>query len=615
MRLPRAVPLGAGETPASFASRFAANYGLTAREFCLDWNVQFQRVVDGDREAVAKIAGLGGVPVEALMAHAFVRTEGRSYLHRGQILVRQVLRRSRVHVCPACCLADIEAASALPPEIAPHGRAAWLIEAVRTCPVHRIALTEVAHDLTPNALHDCAHHMAKAVPKLDARLARALRRDPSGLEAYIFGRLDGAPQAAFLDGLPLYVAIRCCEMIGAVAVFGRTANLKRLTDDDWWRAGAAGYPIVAGGPEAIGGFLEDLQRTYPYGRSSNEGPQALFGRLYQWLAFGAENPAYDPLRALLADYIGTHLPLGPGDAVFGRPVTIRTLHSVRTLSKETGLHPKRLRKVLRAAGIVDDDQMVLTYGNAVFPAQEANLVVRRALGAMSFPKAGAYLNAPRVQIELLAKQGFIKPCVPARAFSAADHYAQADLDEFLGRLSAGAVLVKKPKPRQMNIPAAARRACCSAADILNMILDRKLSWVGRLTSERGYIAVLVDVEEIRSKTRGAETGGLTRRPASKRLRTAEKVVDALIKAGHLRTFIARDPINHCPQVLISHEEMDRFCRKYVSLFTLAEELGQHFRRVLKALDARGVEPAFKRKTIGARFYARAELKLDRDSDV
>jgi hypothetical protein len=39
-----------------------------------------------------------------------------------------------------------------------------------------------------------------------------------------------------------------------------------------------------------------------------------------------------------------HLLYGrPGDVVFGKPVEGRTLHSVRTLSAETGLHPKRLR--------------------------------------------------------------------------------------------------------------------------------------------------------------------------------------------------------------------------------------------------------------------------------
>ena len=36
--------------------------------------------------------------------------------------------------------------------------------------------------------------------------------------------------------------------------------------------------------------------------------------------------------------------------MFGKTVERRTLHSVRTLSAETGLHPKRLRRLLRASG-------------------------------------------------------------------------------------------------------------------------------------------------------------------------------------------------------------------------------------------------------------------------
>jgi hypothetical protein len=71
-----------------------------------------------------------------------------------------------------------------------------------------------------------------------------------------------------------------------------------------------------------------------------------------------------------------------------------------------------------------------------------------------------------------------------------------------------------------------------------VILGGEQSWVGELACERGYLAVLVDLDEIREKIRGHETGGPTRRPASKRLRTADPVIDALIKAGHLRSFIA-----------------------------------------------------------------------------
>jgi hypothetical protein len=79
------------------------------------------------------------------------------------------------------------------------------------------------------------------------------------------------------------------------------------------------------------------------------------------------------------------------------------------------------------------------------PPRAASEVVRQAQGALSLLKAGTYLNAPRVHIELLAENDFIKPHVPARAFAAADKYAVADLDDFLGRLFERAHPVRKAK--------------------------------------------------------------------------------------------------------------------------------------------------------------------------
>jgi hypothetical protein len=112
-----------------------------------------------------------------------------------------------------------------------------------------------------------------------------------------------------------------------------------------------------------------------------------------------------------------------------------------------------------------------------------------------------------VHIHLLAKNKFILPCVPAAKFSANNQYAISDLDAFLKRLLDGAHVVRKPKPGQASIPAAAKRACCSAADILDLILDCELAWVGQASGERGYLSVRVDVDEIRTKVRGADHGG------------------------------------------------------------------------------------------------------------
>ena len=129
---------------------------------------------------------------------------------------------------------------------------------------------------------------------------------------------------------------------------------------------------------------------------------AIFGRIYQVLEYGREDPSYDGVRDLVGHFIRTRFPVGPGDVVFGKPVMERRLHSIRTLSTETRLHPKRLRKLLEAAGALPEGSDDLSGGNCLFDAQRGSIVALEAVAAtLSVRKAGEYLNAPRVQRDRL----------------------------------------------------------------------------------------------------------------------------------------------------------------------------------------------------------------------
>jgi len=264
--------------------------------------------------------------------------------------------------------------------------------------------------------------------------------------------------------------------------------------------------------------------------------------------------------------------------------------------------------LLRAAGIIDETQMALADHNVTFDAQAGSAVVQKAKGTLSRSAAGRYLNAPRVQIGLLAKNKFINPVMAATAFGAVDQFAVSDLDDFLGRLFAGTDIVPTPKPNQADIPTAAARACCSSVEVLHLLLGRKLKWADRQAGIDGYMSVLVDVEELREKVRGAVHGGLTGVALQKRLTTNSKVVRALINGGHLKTFTTINPINKCRTVVVAEAEAAKFEQQYVSLFVLAKERGKHFLEVKKELEADGIAPALDPVKIGASFYRRARLR-------
>jgi hypothetical protein len=230
-----------------------------------------------------------------------------------------------------------------------------------------------------------------------------------------------------------------------------------------------------------------------------------------------------------------------------------------------------------------------------------------ASATLSVRKAGEYLNAPRVQRDMLYRTGLIVPRVRASDHGAADQFAPADLDAFLDRLIDGAEPVEAAGAGQADIPDAAKQACCGAAEIVRLILDRKLERKWRLAGERGYMSILVDVEEIRALVRGPDHAGLTGLEIKDKLSTTAKVAAALIKHGHLATITVVNPVNRCPTVIVPAEKVERFEREYISLFTLAKQQGRRFRKVKQKLDAADIRPALDPEKVGATFYRRTDL--------
>src|SRR5260370_13971187 len=96
----------------------------------------------------------------------------------------------RFGVCPECIKHDI-ANTNCQPQLAPYGRALWQIDAIKTCPIHDLALVTIAEDMTPGQMHDFAHHAAPALAGLDHLIDQAERRRPTGLENYVMTRLGG----------------------------------------------------------------------------------------------------------------------------------------------------------------------------------------------------------------------------------------------------------------------------------------------------------------------------------------------------------------------------------------------------------------------------------------
>ncbi|WP_191970938.1 TniQ family protein [Methylobacterium soli] len=605
MSLHPAVEFGAGETPPSFASRLACRSGVpNARVFCSEMGIGFAGIVAGREPALASLARLVEMDVRLLRDQAIVAAEP-GYRLRGQDLARHSLARTRVRICPLCLAEDIQRSSH-PPASSAYGRATWCVAHLRTCDVHAVALLELDPPLGRATANDFAAVAARHIDGLGAMADAAQRREVSGLERYLLARLNGeATSAPWLDEMPFHAAAKVCEMIGAVATYGRRANLNRLGEDDWHVAGARGYAIASGGPSVVDRFLTDLRLSHKEGWLVANGPTAWFGRLYQWLAHYNENPAYDGLRQVVSDNLIGNVPLAPGERLFGKAVTVRKLHSLRTAYLETGLHPTRLRKVLSFTGHIAPDHSALSDHAVVFDAAATAGLLGRLSTALTFLELGPYLNTNRVQAKLLVEAGFIKPVVDGADEEVGWRcYAREDADAFLDALNAKAESVELIPEGAACILDAAKRACCHSREIVSLILGGQLAWVGRQRAERGYDAILVQVGEVRRHVRGRDLDGIPLSAAYKVLRTNWRVLNALVDNGIIATSIQRHPVNRAPLAVVSHEELRRFQDTYVSLVAFAEELGVHHLKLKRALAERGVHPELAPDRFHASFYRR-----------
>jgi len=601
------VPLLTGETVTGFCSRLAAIHKTTSvRTFLRYLGRRFTPIVFGHAAALDDLADLTGVSPAEIARSSSVRAAGH-ITHRGEVFPMTMSRRTRTFVCPRCLAEDGEHARRMPIE-ASYARMIWSLTPIRACPRHHVLLREIGGPIHASEAYDFSRAIWPHLPRMDRYADAAEQVPPSAAEAYLASRFEEHREASpLLDQMPWYAASRTCEAVGAAALFGPAVTLGSLALPEKRKAADVGFEIVHGGEPAVSRFLDDLLRKHYTREGPNDGPGAMYGILNHLLT----RPTVDPGYALLRDIVFRHAldaaPFGPGDVVVGLPVVHRRTHSVMTAAAEAGQHPHRLRKILIAEGIIPPDAS--RSGDEVFSAVFAAPILRRATKLLNLRAMAEHLQTTYSYAKMLATHGFIEPfksdMVGEKVIRA--RFARADVDAFMDRLSDGAVVHPRPERPLMDIPRAAKRTYCPMPDVIRMILDRELRWVGVDPDRAGFHAILVDADEILARVRGPEHDGYTMQTLRVRMKVGQRVVQALIAGDYLPQVMRPNPVNRHPDWIVLPETVDAFERTYVALSELAARWEVNAFKLKTDLDRRGVKPATRRDQVGASFYLRDRL--------
>lgn len=601
------MDVGEGEMPSDFASRLAARACRDSlRDFCLDFGLDTQGIVQGTRTAIETLADLAGADLGSLLDEAYFDLGKRRFAYKGQLLTRANIGRDKVRVCPACMAADVENAS-FRISARSHRRSEWVLSGIRTCRTHCMALADLGSHSEIGSSHDTSRAIAFALPRLTSMTRNAVLRLPSAFETYVRGRLAGTDGSAYLDGLPLHVALRLAHVVGAVATRGTGVLLDTMDEADRWECEAAGFAILDDGEPGLREFLDGLQSRFRSERG-DWGPKALYGRLYEWLAHENADMDYEPVRALMMKHAAETLPVGVNDRMFGREFPARRLHSIHSAGLQSGLHPKRLRKLLKEEGLIDAASDDLSDDRVTFDSDAADVFLAKVGKAMTLRSAASYLGIPRPLDVDLVKANLLTPFVRGGTEILKDHaFLRADLDAFLKKLETKIDPDLVVDDRFADIPTAARRSCCPSTRIVQLLVAKTLHRVARDPDAEGFLSILVDVDEVRRHVTGPDHGGIPLRSVERMLGTSTPVVTGLIASSLLAPTTVVNPVMKRQQTVIRPEELARFRKEYVFLNGLAKERGVHFRKMLGDLKLAGIRPVMDPAVLKATLYRRIDV--------
>ncbi|RDD72765.1 TniQ family protein [Paracoccus versutus] len=350
MRLGLSLPILPRETLPSFVSHVAQKNGSRhVQDFVEDMGLSWRRILQCDSDAVLGLADLIGVDAETLAADSFAPLGDGFLRFRGHDLPRSFLDRSVLKFCPICVGADRDSHGRT------WGRGLWQIDSLHVCPDHGAMLEGLEPPDYPRCPHDFAGRIADHRGRVDAVMAPGAGYDATRFARYLSDRLHHQYHhdiPSWLDNLPVDVAARLCENVGALSNLGPDACPKVLTLNERVDAAATGFAICAQGPDVLREIYDTARRNSP---SVKGGLHADFGFYIRWLQRLAQPERHQPILDHFRDFVLESYPLALGQEVLGRVCQQRRWFTWTELGRHYDISPGRIARFQRAVGVVGDD--------------------------------------------------------------------------------------------------------------------------------------------------------------------------------------------------------------------------------------------------------------------
>lgn len=573
------------ETFYSFAGRLAAVNGVSLHDFVTDFGLRkngFFALHSDVIQAIAQLADLNPSQIDEMVSWTGLPLEGVRMAYRGEQIVSRAIRNPEVRGCPDCLRQDAEGASQ--PVAAMAMRGHWLLRHCHVCLLHRKLLVPIWSTTRPSVRDDIQAKLSELSSSLIGRKFAGTVVVPSAFDIWLDRRLETMADDTWLGQHPLHVIATMCELVGRLIAYEASAAGRGGDAIDLHRTYAAGFDCMIGGQVA----LEQLLDRRLNHRAPTDGPQKVFYPLYRKLgAVLTYDPGFHNFRDLIRERVLDTWPMATGEIVMGTAVLKRKLHSIASLSQETGEDSGTLRRRLAAKQIIDpgDDRPdaqitfpVLAYDR--FATDLSELVfqadVREAMGATE------------PQFDGLVAEGLIAPLVAGqnlrRIWSMDDGLA------ILARLQPTALSITPGEDGWVQLQDAARQFRAPLSKIFDAVDQGRLV-VGKVTGSEGYGAIHLRADEIVAMFRNPQHVGLA--PSAFGVSVGVKTggaIQLLIDQGYMTVTELTDARTGVTHQRVLDPDATSFHAQFLTVRTAAAETGVSSWKLSGLLRARGIIP-------------------------
>jgi len=483
------------ETPMSWAARQAALHtGGRVVPFLNDLKVPAVELARGQRDAVERLCETAGQDPDPVFANNIEALGNRRYKLRGCEFSAEFKTGVVTRFCPLCLEEDRDGHNL--PRAAMRHRLHWRLAPVRTCRKHRIPLTDVRLGKWNDMLHE-VQAMDDAVSAASVSAQSSETRDPSLLQSYVEGRLEGATGPDWLDNQAIDQACRAAEILGGLMTFGPEQKTAKMTEDMWDTAGRIGWPLVNDGDAAIREFLRERLLT-AVRKDGHPSPRTSYGMLYGWLFSSRLSKDPGPIRDVVRDIIIENVPLVPGQMLLGKQINAPRLACITSIASAERLHPKTLANILKLVGVIDATQPTKGARNVVVDYALAKPFIERVKHTIPVTQVPAILAASRPMVAALIELGQLRRIqnhdeLKSKVGKAIDGRSIKQVMSFIKDEIA---VVDKPLEEHVALAKAAEKTHLKLLLILELLFGGHLKNVCRHKDQPGFSGVMVSASEI-----------------------------------------------------------------------------------------------------------------------